>query len=356
MAKDLIINNLLCFLSSARGDYSNEALFDTIYSFYSEDEIKSAKELIADIIKQDITTRKNPERKKKELNDLLRFYTDFLSSESCRRTIFVSNSYKLMPPLGLEFIAPILVNLTEEIAKINSVLPKIVDIKSEVLNTADAVRNLKSYITNSNSSNIKSHLSIENCSTSSNYSRPQATPVSIKSKSAVNDKTPISSQSKSNKILELQQSILTASSSCRKEADSLQLRNVNDPELVNGTSSENQDNKERKTFYSRRSRRKNSSAAITGSKNTNLSFKGIERTVDVFIGRVQVSSTTEDICDYIKRNFEIDVHKVIKLDIKSENYNCFKVNINLKDREKLFSSELWPEGVVVNKFYSKKKS
>ena len=48
-----------------------------------------------------------------------------------------------MPPIGLEFIAPLLVNLSEEVNKINNALPDILDIKTEVTNTADTLRNLK---------------------------------------------------------------------------------------------------------------------------------------------------------------------------------------------------------------------
>ena len=48
-----------------------------------------------------------------------------------------------MPPVGLEYFNPIINNLSEEVSKINNLLPKIFDIKSEVCNTADSVRNIK---------------------------------------------------------------------------------------------------------------------------------------------------------------------------------------------------------------------
>ena len=48
-----------------------------------------------------------------------------------------------MPPVGLEMFAPILNNLAEDINKINDILPKILDIKCEVVNTADTVRQMK---------------------------------------------------------------------------------------------------------------------------------------------------------------------------------------------------------------------
>ena len=56
---------------------------------------------------------------------------------------FLSNSYKGMPPLGMEMIAPLLINLTTEVTKINECLPKVLDMKSEIQNTADTVRQMR---------------------------------------------------------------------------------------------------------------------------------------------------------------------------------------------------------------------
>ena len=48
-----------------------------------------------------------------------------------------------MSPIQLEFVASLLSNLNEEMAKINILLSKIIDIRSEVYNTVDTARNLK---------------------------------------------------------------------------------------------------------------------------------------------------------------------------------------------------------------------
>ena len=159
MSKEIIINNVLCFLQSSSGDYSNEVLYDLIYSFYSVDEIKIAKELIANALKADTITRKDPDKKRKILNDLLELFEELKSKNM--KIVYVSDSYKKMPPLGLEFIAPLLTNLSDEVARINTFLPKIVDIRSEVPNTANAVRNMKfslAYIENRiSNSNFQRH-------------------------------------------------------------------------------------------------------------------------------------------------------------------------------------------------------
>ena len=51
-ADDFQINNLLCFINSAKKDYPNETLKDVTYAFYSHEEIKSAKTLLCNLLKK----------------------------------------------------------------------------------------------------------------------------------------------------------------------------------------------------------------------------------------------------------------------------------------------------------------
>ena len=158
MATDIIIDNLSCFLISGRDDFSIDKLTDIAYTFYSHEEVKISKEKIFNIINKDIVCRRDPEKKKKDLNDLIDGLNEL--KDKNKRIKMVSDSYKKMPPVGLEFIAPILLDLSEEISKINSILPSILDIKSTVLNTADTVRDYKidlmnlKQVLNSNDQNI----------------------------------------------------------------------------------------------------------------------------------------------------------------------------------------------------------
>ena len=74
---------------------------------------------------------------------MIEYYKKFKFSNN-NKDVFVSNTYKRAPPIDLEFITPISTNLTEKITKINYFLPKIMNICSEVSNTADTIRNFKS--------------------------------------------------------------------------------------------------------------------------------------------------------------------------------------------------------------------
>ena len=60
-----------------------------------------------------------------------------------------------------------------------------------------------------------------------------------------------------------------------------------------------------------------------------------------------------DIKQYIKEVFDIVDKKIEILKIKTDKYNAFKVTVNLSDRDTLFKPDLWPEGLVINKFYKR---
>ena len=63
MSSDIIIDDLACFLSSGKSDYSQDKLCDIAYSFYSHEEIKTSKEKIFAYIDKDLVWRRDPDKK-----------------------------------------------------------------------------------------------------------------------------------------------------------------------------------------------------------------------------------------------------------------------------------------------------
>ena len=136
-----IVNSLLCFLNSGKKDYPYDTLFDIINSFYCYEEIKKSKELLCDILSEDVSWRRDPDRKRKEVKDVIELHEKIVQGK--KQVSFVTDSHKRMPPIGLEKFGPLLATLTEDMSRINDILPKILDVKTEVINTADTVRQMK---------------------------------------------------------------------------------------------------------------------------------------------------------------------------------------------------------------------
>ena len=74
------------------------------------------------------------------MDDVIEFLDELKATKS--KTQIVSDNYKKIIPVGLKFIAPILTYLTGEVERLNELLPKILDTKSEVINAADTIRQL----------------------------------------------------------------------------------------------------------------------------------------------------------------------------------------------------------------------
>ena len=85
----------------------------TLHTLYSHGEIKFSKEKIFGHINKDIIWRRDPDKKLKDLNDLMEGINEMV--ENNKHIKCLSDSYKKMPPVGLQFLTPILLDLSEEI-------------------------------------------------------------------------------------------------------------------------------------------------------------------------------------------------------------------------------------------------
>ena len=86
------------------------------------------------------------------------------------------------------------------------------------------------------------------------------------------------------------------------------------------------------------------------------SFRAVKRTADVFWGRVHKDTLIQDIKDYVKDTFNVDCLNIEKLEIKTEVFNALKITVSLSDRDLLLKPNLWPEDVVVGKYYNRLKN
>ena len=392
------MDSLLCFLSSAKNDFSNETLHNTIEAFYSYEHIRTAKGVLCNLLSKETVWRRDPEKKKKELTDVIGYFEEFLSLK--KKVRFVCDTYKGMPPVGFEFIVPIITNLCSEISKLNDFVPKILDIKSEVMNTADTVRQLRLDV---NEIKTKFGNAISGLQTASETVQDDLDIISDlrsfrNSLGNINgaiggmpdDLQDVSSvastlrddQRNSDRVTNKRQnSTEKGKVAANKQVsnaltgaifkDALTLRGrkkVNDIENLpmmlsdvqqipddtmnseTGGTATDMDNEGWKTVQRRRNKFR-----VMGAKKENSSLvKAVRRTADVFIGRVDKDVRVGDIESYIKDVFGMSVEKTENIKIRSDHFIAFKVTVLLEDRDKLFNSELWPEGMVVNKFYNRR--
>ena len=137
----MILSSLLCFLDSAWCDYGRDPLLDIAYTFYSEEDINDAKVVLLQALNVESTTRKNPGKKKRDLNDIIDVLTNYkLNSDSGERHVFVCKDYKEIPPSGYDTISPTLSLLTDEVNKIKEDYSNLCNSMKEVLDVVTSVK------------------------------------------------------------------------------------------------------------------------------------------------------------------------------------------------------------------------
>ena len=114
---------------------------------------------------------------------------------------------------------------------------------------------------------------------------------------------------------------------------------------------EKSDNVDSEGFMLPRNRKKKKN--VIGSRKVSSSvLKCAMRTADLYIGNCDPGVTVDILSTYIKEDLNIDIVRCEKLQSRYDNYSSFKVTLNVNDRIKLLSSEVWPDGVVCRKFFS----
>ena len=99
--------------------------------------------------------------------------------------------------------------------------------------------------------------------------------------------------------------------------------------------------------------KKNSIKLIRGSgqKFNNNSIKGVDKLVDICVCRVDLNTNIEVINFFIEDNFNISPVITELLKVKYNELKSYKIKIKLNERDSLFDPFLWPNVVVINKYY-----
>ena len=94
------------------------------------------------------------------------------------------------------------------------------------------------------------------------------------------------------------------------------------------------------------------SKTIIGKSVSNglLSFKGVDQTINKYIGRVHNDVSVDDFRQQLV-GAGVDVVELEQLETKHSRFKSFRLRLKKVDLGKIKSEDFWPEGVVVSHFY-----
>ena len=93
---------------------------------------------------------------------------------------------------------------------------------------------------------------------------------------------------------------------------------------------------------------------IIGSKaNQSGSFRGVQQSKDIYVGRCDNSVQIKDIEDYVKNEFDITLLKCSCITREESEVKSFKLTVYSQQCDIMLESNRWPQDVRIRKFYNK---
>ena len=92
----------------------------------------------------------------------------------------------------------------------------------------------------------------------------------------------------------------------------------------------------------------------TGSKSaTRGTFKGVQSTKDLYVGRCDENVEESHIIEYVKSEFGLDRVKCVCISNANASVKSFQITVTEQQCELMLDDTRWPENVRVRKFYNR---
>ena len=366
-----IINDILCYISSARDTISRDKIIINAFSYYTADDIKTAKTLICTTTGERNVKRKEcasePNVPRADIRDICTIF-EKIESEGKNIPKFVAGGFMSFPPNGFEYLAPMVCSLREEIAAMKQEITNL-----RAANEADvrALNNVN--VIAQDVCEIKALLTRGGQNLSSRESNRVSEPSASEAVAAPGSAAQNSVNNNNDELPENNDDFVEVSN--RPYANALRRnglpsnparRQVPPPSRIGHHARISQNSMQNGEPRNGQGRGRNTQPSggqrngqprrdvIAGRRGSNCAFAGSERVLDIYVGGCVVSSTAEQITEHCAAN-GVNAKKCELLQSTSEWSKSYKISVAAEDREKLLDPELWPRGVFVRKFYRNRR-
>ncbi len=92
---------------------------------------------------------------------------------------------------------------------------------------------------------------------------------------------------------------------------------------------------------------------IVGSRSSQTvgSLCSSYRTMDLYVGYCTLNTVSDELVYQCKNVCNLKVSSAVELPSKSIYFKAFKLSMSYRNKETLLDPNLWPEGIIVRKFY-----
>ena len=411
--EEMIVNNILCYISTARNTLKNDDIIHVCLAFYKEEEIINAKDLICEIIGEKSKRRRNENRILNELKDIMEMLRTS-DEKGLSLPKFVADRYDGLPPTsGFELVANAVNSLLKEIADLRNEITilktsrnedenmkqdhqlfkeDLLSIKGELrkLNhklLGDEIRrssitlgNLSHFTPIKNANHGGRSFGLHSDINGDKYSHAKTDESISLNETSYSPSAPPASQEawgplarafqdeggrpSAPPMLEIiRQEKEKQRNELVRDSNVLSVRRENEhenplPAPLTQAQDERKGPRLDSDGFQKVEKKRKTRQNIVGSKRTDGSrgIKGASRSADIYLGNCDLAVTEDDISQYIDEEINVQILRCELLSSRNENCKSFKVTMNLNDREKLLLPEVWPEGILCRKFYSARRS
>ena len=400
--QNMIVSNILCYISTARHSLRVDDIVRACFVFYQPEDITKGKDLLCNLVGETSKRRRGENRINQELHDIV----DLLGKtedKNIELPAFVADTYNSLPPSsGFELVADHIVNLNEEISSLKKEIEALKDIRlnEDVLSKGNNILQedlmfIKGELRKLNHKLMKDDLrrnslllsAVERQSLDDPCTYDNSTGVSplidvMPSESVIITETekcneePLSpsapdlsqEQILMNRLLFDEGGVPSApsfSEVCRSQQNENRLESSRPTEVavrrkespnastrnnstLNTIAKDSRADKDGFILVNKKKQKKN----VVGSRMSSGSLlRSASRMADLYVGNCDVDVTPESIIEYIYSETKIKVQKCEKLETKFDDYTSFKVTMLINDRTNLLSADVWPNGIVCRKYY-----
>ena len=335
--QNAVVNDILCYMSTARHSFSEEEILTIVYSYYAHEGISSAKTLLVQVTNINSIKRRGDNKVKLEISDILRLFEE-ADKKKLQLPKFLADKYDAFPPInGFSLASRNIAALLDRIDELTKELEEFRITKNPMLDSFGQQADILSEL-----GDIKKKVSIiekRSDKQSQDNHATQQTFASVLSKGPPRQ----------------QNVAATVDPNFFDEWRTVQGRrsfnSTNAPQAANYSRTQQSGNRNAPNFA-----KQAHNGRILGTKanTTESGLRSANRKMDLFVARCDLQTTPNEIINYCKDSCKINVLNCIDLNSKSEYFKSFKLTVALSDRNALLSADMWPEGIIVRKFFKRR--
>ena len=298
---------------------ARDEIVTSVYAFYGAEKITSAKDFIYNCCRIHSPRRRSENRTKVEINDIIDIF-EKIQKDGIIVAKFVASSFDSLPPLSkFSHLSRSIESLLDQIDRLHKEIDELKKLREIDERSLADFYDVKAEITD-----IKIKLMIVENLSSDSSSKLDSIKSSTKSYSEAVRST--STHALGNAF----SSVNSASNYSRLK-----------PGPAGSTAPQ------RSTFHQQR----RFQSVLGSGQAPNGGLQGIVRKYDIFVGGCSLNSDAAVIENHLKDICKINNFSCEQLPTKSIIHKAYKVTVSLAIRNKLLDPILWPEGIIVRKFY-----